>query len=204
MTILLIGFEAPESQDSASATVLSAVMERQNEAWGERVGTALLRVQKGTIQEMHEHQSQQLVELIFEFRPDTVVFVGQAAGRSKMTLERLAVNYFMDQRIVDEGPAAYWQTLPHFDTWPKQFADAGLALGLSNFAGSNMTNHVLYSALHLANTEKLPLRAGLFHLPLLKEQCVDELEGQPSVIAEEAASSLIFLVERLLDHSESD
>ena len=203
MSILLIGFEAPESQESASATVLSAVMTQQEDCWGDEVISEFLQVETGSVEEMHQSQSQQLAELIFEHRPDVILFVGQAVGRSRPMLERMGINYFLDQEIVEEAPAAYWQTLPEFDEWPAAFERAGLNLGLSNFAGANVTNHAFYSALHLAETQQLPIDVGLFHLPLLAEQGDDESEAAPSIPGQVAVLGLILLVDGLLDFLEN-
>ena len=203
MTILLIGFEASDSQDSASATVLSSVMDQQDEAWGDDVISEMLSVEKATIEEMHERQSQQLVELIFDYRPDVILFVGQIVGRNKLMLERFALNFFIDQRIAEEAAAAHWQTLPDLETWPQVLEKSGLNLGISNFSDTNVTNHALYSALHLANTEQLPLQAGLLHLPLLEDQRVDDEENQPFIPTEEAVSALALIVDGLLDFLEN-
>lgn len=203
MTILLIGFEASDSQDSASATVLSSVMDQQSETWGDDVISEMLSVEKATLDEMHERQSQQLVELIFDYRPDVILFVGQIVGRSKLMLERFALNFFIDQRIVDEAAAAHWQTLPDLESWPQVLEKSGLNLGISSFSDTNVTNHALYSALHLANTEQLPLQAGLLHLPLLEDQRVDDGENQPFIPIEEAVSALTLIVDGLLDFLEN-
>lgn len=204
MTILLIGFEASASQESASATVLSAVMEQQGERWGDSVISAMLQVEKGTVEEMHQRQSLQLAELIFENRPEILLFVGQAAGRSRMMLERLGINYFLDQEIIEDAPAAHWQTLPGFEEWPGVFEEAGLDLGLSNFAGSNLTNHAFYSALYLAESEQLPLDVGLLHLPLLEEQQESSEVEASRLPVGTVVSSVILLVEGLLDFLENE
>lgn len=63
------------------------------------------------------------------FRPDVVLCVGQAAGRSAVTPERVAINVDdaripdnagqqpADAPIVPGGPAAYFATVPVKDTW---------------------------------------------------------------------------------------
>lgn len=199
MTILIIGFQASEQQESASEAVISKTLEEQFKNRDEEIDSELIRVEPASVADMHQHQSQQLVQMIFQHRPDILLFVGQAAGRSGMMLERSGMNFFIDQRIVDEGPAAYWQTLPDLQKIVSEANADGTALGISNFAGTNMTNHLLYSALHLAGTEALPIKAGLLHLPLLDWQCEGELADQPHVTLDQASETLGWLCEHLLD-----
>ena len=196
LTLLLIGFEVAGQKENASTTLISESLGRL-EPDRNRVAAEYLRIEKGSIDDMHQRQTQQLVQLIFEHRPETLLFVGQAAGRNSMMLERLAINFFADQRVVEEAPAAYWQTLPGLESLASEAQAESIALSISNFAGYQTSNHALYSALHLASTEKLPFNAGLLHVPLLESQCVEEMKGQPNISLEDACQCLCWLVERL-------
>ena len=98
------------------------------------------------------------------FRPDVVLCVGQAAGRSAVTPERVAINVDdaripdnagqqpVDAPIVPGGPAAYFATVPS---------------ELSNSAGTYVCNHLLYCVLHHAGPG---VRAGFIHVPCIPEQ----------------------------------
>ena len=98
------------------------------------------------------------------FRPNVVLCVGQAAGRSAVTPERVAINVDdaripdnagqqpVDAPIVPGGPAAYFATVPS---------------ELSNSAGTYVCNHLLYCVLHHAGPG---VRAGFIHVPCIPEQ----------------------------------
>ena len=106
------------------------------------------------------------------FRPDVVLCVGQAAGRSAVTPERVAINVDdaripdnagqqpVDAPIVPGGPAAYFATAPVKDM-VRAIREAGVPSELSNSAGTYVCNHLLYCVLHHARrkgsgvTEKL-------------------------------------------------
>ena len=80
------------------------------------------------------------------FRPDVVLCVGQAAGRSAVTPERVAINVDdaripdnagqqpVDTPIVPGGPAAYFATVPVKDM-VLAIREAGVPSELSNSAG---------------------------------------------------------------------
>ena len=95
------------------------------------------------------------------FRPDVVLCVGQAAGRSAVTPERVAINVDdaripdnagqqpVDAPIVPGGPAAYFATAP-VKYMVRAIREAGVPSELSNSAGTYVCNHLLYQVLHHA------------------------------------------------------
>lgn len=123
----------------------------------------------------------QLETLIRQNHPDIVLCVGQAGGRSGISLERIAVN-LMDARIPDndgyqpveetvfpEGETAYFSHLPlrEMEAWLKA---AGLPVQISNTAGLYVCNCVFYTAAFLAAREYPAMKAGFIHVPYLPEQ----------------------------------
>ncbi len=112
------------------------------------------------------------------FRPDVVLCVGQAAGRSAVTPERVAINVDdaripdnngcqpVDAPIVPGGPAAYFATVPVKDM-VRAIREAGVPSELSNSAGTYVCNHLLYQVLHHAAPG---VRAGFIHVPCIPEQ----------------------------------
>jgi pyroglutamyl-peptidase len=114
-------------------------------------------------------------------RPDAVVAVGQAAGRTAITPERIAIN-LEDARIADNagfqpseqpvvpgGPDGYFSLLP-----VKAMADAikgaGLPGSVSNTAGTFVCNHLMYHLLHACHTRFPGMIAGFVHVPCVPEQ----------------------------------
>lgn len=129
-------------------------------------------------------------------RPDVILCVGQAGGRAAVTPERIAVN-IRDARIPDnmgnrpegqfvaeEGPAAYFATVP-----VKKMAEAIVAAGLpgtvSNSAGAFVCNDTLYALLH--RFHGTATRVGFIHVPWLPEQGSPSLSLEDTVRALEAA-----------------
>src|SRR5699024_117034 len=67
---------------------------------------------------------QELREAMEKVEPELVICIGQAGGRSHISLERIAINVNdaripdndenqpIDTPVISSGPAAYWSTLP--------------------------------------------------------------------------------------------
>ena len=123
--------------------------------------------------------------------PVLVVCVGQAGGRSAISLERIAINVD-DARIADNdgaqpidapvvrgAPAAYFSTLPI-----KAMRDALLAAGIpaevSQTAGTFVCNHVFYALMHALSALPRRVRGGFVHIPYLPEQAAKR-PGAPSL-----------------------
>ena len=125
---------------------------------------------------------QLLKNLIALHQPELVLCIGQAAGRSSISLERIAIN-IDDARIADNlgaqpidvaviagAPAAYFSTLP-IKAIVRDLHSAGIPAEVSNTAGTFVCNHVFYGLMHhvvaMAN-----IKAGFVHIPFLPEQAI--------------------------------
>ena len=131
-----------------------------------------------------------------EFEPDVILCVGQAGGRSAITPERIAVNICdaripdnagnqpNGERIVSDGPAAYFSTLS-----PEVMRDAILAVDIdatvSNSAGAFVCNDTLYRLLH--HYQNTPVKVGFVHIPYLPEQGIPSLPLADTIAALTAA-----------------
>lgn len=132
--------------------------------------------------------SQQLRRLLALHKPRLVICVGQAGGRSALSIERIAINV-MDARIADNagqqpidqpvvigGPAAYFSTLP-IKAMLQAVVHAGVPAEISQTAGTFVCNQVFYALLHdLKKTRRLPgARGGFIHVPFLPGQGVPHM-----------------------------
>lgn len=118
---------------------------------------------------------------IHEVRPDIVLCVGLAGGRSELCLERVAINVQdarirdndgkqpIDRPVVRDGPAAHFSTLP-IKACVAEMRRAGLPAAVSNSAGTFVCNHVFYALLDMANRHGLAIRGGFLHIPYMPEQ----------------------------------
>ena len=123
-----------------------------------------------------------LLDFIAEENPDAVISLGLAAGRYKITPERIAINIKdgavdnegnkpVDEPIREEGEPAYLSALPI-----RKMVDSLLANGLpaeiSNTAGAYLCNNVMYEGLHYAKTNKPELKTGFLHIPASHELAI--------------------------------
>ena len=132
-------------------------------------------------------------------RPAAVVALGQADGRDRVTVERVALNLvtateadesgraLAEQPVLRGGPAAYWATLPVTGI-VSALVDAGIPAAPSPDAGGFVCNHLFYGLMHLIATERPDLRGGFVHLPCLPEQVAGS--GGPSMARETLARAV--------------
>ncbi|HFZ1898106.1 TPA: pyroglutamyl-peptidase I [Serratia marcescens] len=137
---------------------------------------------------------------IDEVQPLMVLAVGQAGGRTDITIERVAINVDdaripdnqgqqpVDEPIVAGGPAAYFSTLP-IKAMVSSMREAGLPASVSQTAGTYVCNHVMYGLLHRLSGQR-EVKGGFIHIPYLPEQAAAH-PGAPSM----AASTVLFALE---------
>ncbi|MFS2019902.1 pyroglutamyl-peptidase I [Massilia sp. CT11-108] len=145
-----------------------------------------------------------LRESIAGVKPDIVIAVGQAGGRSEISLERVAINVDdasirdnagnqpVDTPVAADGPAAYFTTLP-VKAIVKALRLRGFPSGVSQTAGTFVCNHVFYGLMHHAVGQ--PVKAGFIHVPFLPEQAADRPERPPSMALRDIVDALRIAVE---------
>ncbi|MET3497407.1 pyroglutamyl-peptidase I [Variovorax boronicumulans] len=133
-----------------------------------------------------------LASAMDELKPQLVLCIGQAGGRSEITPERVAIN-IDDGRIADNAghqpidlpviagaPAAYFSTLP-IKAMVRDLRAAGVPASVSNSAGTFVCNHIFYGLMHRIATHPVDgLRGGFIHIPYLPEQAA-RFPGAPSM-----------------------
>ncbi|MDE1480303.1 pyroglutamyl-peptidase I [Xenorhabdus bovienii] len=135
-----------------------------------------------------------LYAAIDKYQPELVISVGQAGGRTNITVERVAIN-INDARIPDnagnqpidtpvivDGPAAYFSRLP-IKTMVNALNTAGIPASVSQTAGTFVCNHVMYGLLHYLAQNAPSVRGGFIHVPYLPEQAA-KYANQPSMTLE--------------------
>ena len=120
-----------------------------------------------------------LEALIDELRPVMVIATGLGPGRSDISIERVAINLNdaripdnlgeqpIDTAVVEEGPAAYFTTLP-IKAMVKAVREAGIAASVSHTAGTFVCNQVFYRLQHALLGSGV--RSGFIHVPRLPNQ----------------------------------
>ncbi|MDS9472370.1 pyroglutamyl-peptidase I [Sporosarcina pasteurii] len=125
-----------------------------------------------------------LMNHIEKIQPDAIISLGLAGGRSKITPERIAINVNdgpkdnsgyapVDEVIIEGGADGYFSTLP-IREMVETLNDARLPAKISNTAGAYLCNNVMYRALHYANKQQTPIKAGFIHIPASHELAIEQ------------------------------
>jgi pyroglutamyl-peptidase len=197
---LLTGF-APFAGAEVNPSWIAAGAVAQGWTSPEQLHIAVLPVEFGAA-------AVRMDELIDEHKPDTVVAVGLAAGRDRVSLERVAINVDdaripdnaghapIDRPIIEDGPAAYFSTLP-IKAAVAAVQAAGIPAQVSQSAGTFVCNHVFYLLMHAAQSRG-GIRAGFVHVPLATEfagRIGDAgAAGQPTMPIADIATALAIIV----------
>lgn len=145
-----------------------------------------------------------LAALVDELHPDIVIAVGQAGGRAEIAVERVAINVDdasildnagqqpVDRPIAEDGPAAYFSTLP-IKAMVAAMREKGLVAGVSQTAGTFVCNHVFYGLMH--HTAGKPVKAGFIHVPFLPEQAEERPDDPPSMALDDIILGIMTAVD---------
>ncbi len=150
-----------------------------------------------------------LTQAVYDYKPDIVLCVGQAGGRSDITVERVAINVNdcrikdnegnqpIDEPIVSEGPDAYFLTLP-IKSIVSNIQAQGIPASVSNTAGTFICNHVAYGMAHLAKTKYPNMKTGFIHIPFLPEQVTTKF-NMPSMSLELIVQALEVVIKTIIE-----
>ena len=143
------------------------------------------RIEKLRVPTEFGRSVREVARAIDKLEPALVLCIGEAGGRSRMSVERVAINV-SDARIADnagrqpvdeairrDGPAAYLCTLP-VKSMVAAIAKAGIPAEVSNSAGTFVCNQLIYGVLDHIARRKLAVRAGFMHVPYLEAQVLDK------------------------------
>ena len=200
--ILLTGF-TPFGDETINPSWEAVRVLHDREIAGHRVVARLLPT-------VFAASRRELEAAVRDIRPTILLGVGQAGGRSRLSIERVAINVQdarlpdnegaqpIDEPVMPGGPSAYFSTLP-IKAMLAALQSAGLPAEVSNTAGTYVCNHVAYLMLHLA-TRTPGARAGFIHIPYLPAQAA-RLSGAPSMAAEDVVRGLAVALEAAATHA---
>jgi pyroglutamyl-peptidase len=185
MTILITGFGPFDGGSNASEALVRALTRRRRalaHAAGGEVETLVLPVDTARAGDL-------LAEAVSRLRPARLLLTGQASGRNRLCLEKLAINR-RDFRVPDSagaqprnvcvcegGPEVYRANWPDLEGAVAAMNAAGVPAQLSEDCGTHLCNQLLYLALHAANADRAAHVATFLHVPLLPEQVI---AGEPA------------------------
>jgi pyroglutamyl-peptidase len=189
-TILLTGFEPfGNATSNPSGEIVKQIS-------GDNIVTAILPV-------AYAQSADRLLSLIEQHKPDVVICLGQAEGRTAITPERVAINLDdarladnegvlrNDVKILQDGPDAYFSTLPVNDIVAAINAQ-GIPAAVSLSAGAFLCNHVFYVAQN--KFVESDVRSGFVHVPLMDSQAA-EFPGLPTMPLDQMVTAVRAMLE---------
>ena len=148
---------------------------------------------------------------IEKHKPNAVLCIGQAGGRSSISIEKVAVNLAearipdnennqpSDQPIVKSGPTAYFTNLP-IKAMVQNVKKHNIPSSISYTAGTFVCNDIMYRLMHMIATEYTDIRGGFIHVPFDTAQVINRPDGTPSMPIATIAKGLEYAIEAILTH----
>ena len=135
-----------------------------------------------------------VADAIERLHPLLVICIGQAGGRARLGVERVALNVDdartpdnsgaqpVDELIAANGPPAYFASVP-IKAMAAAMRAAGAPTEVSDSAGTYVCNHLMYGVLHYLAESGHRARAGFIHVPYSEEQVHDKRDAPSMAIA---------------------
>lgn len=157
---------------------------------------------------------QSILAMIHQHHPDVIVSLGQAGGRADITVERIGINIDdygiednehnmpVDEKIVQDGPDAYFVNLPIKDI-VFRLREASIPASISNSAGTFVCNHVTYAIRHYNEVNHTGIISGFIHVPYLEEQVISK-PLMPSMPLKVMIEGIILAIETIIKKGSED
>jgi pyroglutamyl-peptidase len=152
---------------------------------------------------------------IKQYKPDAVLCVGQAGGRSAITVERVAINLAearikdnegnqpVGQLLKEDGENAYFATIP-VKAMVNNIRKHRIPANISYTAGTFVCNDVMYDLLYMINKRYPKIKGGFVHVPFAPEQVIERPDGTASMPVEIIAKALEYAIEAIVTEPEDD
>lgn len=204
MKILITGFDAFGGEKINPA---SLILDRlPDEIDGNKVEKLIIPTAFFKVADLIERK-------IVDLRPDIVISIGQAGGRSDITVERVAINIAdasiadndgkkpIDEKIRRDGENAYFSTLP-IKAIVENLRAEEIPASVSNSAGTFVCNFVMYNDLYFASKYK-NISAGFIHVPYLPAQVIDK-KGMASMSLDEMVRAVEIIIKTSADYKDKE
>lgn len=152
-------------------------------------------------------------DAIIKHRPDVVLGIGQAGGRSSITVEKVAINLAearipdndgeqpLDQYLKEDGETAYFATIP-VKAIVNHIREHGIPANISYTAGTYVCNSIMYNVLYLTHTKYPNIKAGFIHVPFSTEQAAGKPDGTASMTVESISKAIACAIEAIAENKE--
>lgn len=149
-----------------------------------------------------------VADLVERERPDAVLCIGVAAGRTQVTPEYVAINHRhariadndgaqpLNEPVVAGAPDAYFAVAPVY-AMVQACCEQGIPAAVSYSAGTYCCNDLFYSVRHLAQQHHPDMLVDFIHVPQCPEQVAATGEVKPSMDPAMAARALEIMIEVL-------
>ncbi|WP_319380997.1 hypothetical protein [Thiomicrorhabdus sp.] len=146
-----------------------------------------------------EHQTLEarLLELLHRYRPEMCIFTGQASLYNRVTIEKIAINSFMEQQIDPKRSPAYWSNLPGIDELQSVLQEQEIPAKYSYECGQLLCNHLLYSSLYFAESMNLPHKSAFIHIPVLPKQIIHTHPNSACMPLDMTRKALAIIIEQV-------
>ena len=154
-----------------------------------------------------------LDEAIAANKPDLILCVGQAGGRTTLCMEKVGINV-MDGRIADnegyqpvdvtireDGETAYFTNLP-IKAMVADMRAAGYPASVSYTAGSYVCNYIMYETLYFISKKYPGIKGGFMHIPFAPEQAANNKTNPASMPIATIAGGLEVAIASALKHKD--
>ena len=190
--LLVTGFEPFHKATTNPTKDIVQILDGENI---EGLTTAVLPVEFG-------RSWQILKELIETHKPEIVISLGQAEGRSQITPEKIAINLDnaripdnagnspVNMAIVSGAPDGIFSTLP-IDNYVETLKAADIPASISFSAGTYVCNHLFYSLQHYCKDKDI--KSGFIHVPLMESQA-SEFPGLPTLPLETLVKAIKLII----------
>lgn len=148
-----------------------------------------------------------------EHQPDVVLCIGQAGGRSSITIEKVAINLAearikdnegnqpMDTALHADGDTAYFTNLP-CKAVVNELREHRIPAHISYTAGTFVCNDVMYHVLYLIHKKYNKVRGGFIHVPYALEQVIDKPQGTCAMSLETIAEGLELAIKAIVENDQ--
>lgn len=200
MIVLVTGF------DPFGGEKINPAIESVKKLPDEIAGAQIIKLEIPTV---CHHSLKIIDEAIKKHDPDVVLSIGQAGGRSDITVERIGINIddcripdnagqqIIDEPVFKDGPAAYFVNIP-IKAMVAKIQEHGIPASVSNSAGTFVCNHVTYGVRHIIETKYPGKRSGFIHIPFLPQQVITK-KNMPSMSLEMIVEGLIASIEAIIE-----
>lgn len=203
MKILVTGFD-PFGGEPINPAIESVKRLPDNIEGAEIIKLEIPTVRKKSLEKIEK--------AINEHNPDVILSIGQAGGRSDISIERVGINLddfripdnegnqIIDEPIFPDGENSYFVKLP-VKAMVQNVQKNNIPASVSYTAGTFVCNHVLYGVLYLIEKKYKGKKSGFIHIPFLPQQVVDK-RNTPSMELNTIVKGLTAAIEAIVKNNE--